>query len=117
MTPTYLTLQSVDSVKQALDPRVMDNAHICQLHYKTAWVHDERPNFYKSIFVVLQMLDKEPPLAQMWVETRWEYLQSINILNGVLSMVPLVWLLYRLQNYLRATHISNVWKDILKISR
>ena len=60
---------SVDSVKQALDPRVMDNAHICQLHYKTAWVHDERPNFYKSICVVLQMLDKEPPLAQMWVET------------------------------------------------
>ena len=102
----YLTLQSVDAVKQALDPRVMDNAHICQLHYKIAWVHDERPNFHKSICVVPKMLDKEPPLAQMWVETRWEYLQSINILNGTLSMVPLVWLLYRLQNYLRATHIS-----------
>ena len=78
-------------------PRVMDNAHIFQLHYKTAWVHDERPNFYKSIYVVLKMLDKEPPLAQMWVETRWEYLQSINILNGTLSiangtlsMIPLV---------------------------
>ena len=26
--------------------------------------------------VVLKMLDKEPPLAQMWVETRWEYLHQ-----------------------------------------
>ena len=47
VTPTYLTLQSVDAVKQALDPRVIDNADICQLHYKIVWVHHERPNFYK----------------------------------------------------------------------
>ena len=38
----------------------MDNAHICQLHYKIArvQVHHERPNFYKSIYAVLKILDK-----------------------------------------------------------
>ena len=52
----------------------MDNAHICQLRHKITWVHHERPNVYKSIYVVLKILDKEPPLPQIWVETRWEYL-------------------------------------------
>ena len=36
----------------------MDDAHICQLHYKIAWVHRVRPNFSKSMYVVLKILDK-----------------------------------------------------------
>ena len=62
--PTYLTLQSVDAVKQALVSFKGD---------KIAWVHHERPNFCKSMYVVLKILDKEPPLPQMWVETHREY--------------------------------------------
>ena len=94
---------NVDDVKQAL---VSFNGD------KIAWVHHERPNFYKSMYVVLKILDKEHPLPQIWVETGWEYRHQH--LNGASSMVPLVWLLHVqwLQNYL---HL-NVWKDILKIS-
>ena len=32
VTPTYLTLQSVDAVKQALDPRVTFVSYITKLH-------------------------------------------------------------------------------------
>ena len=70
----------------------MDNAYKCQLHYKIAWVHHERPNFYKSMYVVLKILDKESPLPQSG--SRHAGSTSINILNGTLSMVPLVWLLH-----------------------
>ena len=28
------------------------------------------------MYVVLKILDKEPALPQMWVETRWEYLHQ-----------------------------------------
>ena len=95
----------------------MDNAHICQLHYKIAWVHHERPNFCKSICVVLKMLDKEPPLAQMWVETCWKYLHQhlewyskygsscLALAHKIVTKLPTC-----------DSHL-NVWKDILKISR
>ena len=50
----------------------MNNAHICQLQYKFGWLHHERPNFYKNMYVFLGILDKPPSLPQIWVETRWE---------------------------------------------
>ena len=77
VTLTYLTLQSVDAVKGD-----MDNAHMCQLHYKIASVHHERPNFYKSIYGVLKILDKDPTSPQMWVKIRWEFM---NVSNGTLK--------------------------------
>ena len=98
--PTYLTLQSVDAVKQALVSFKGD---------KIAWVHHERPNFCKSMYVVLKILDKEPPLPQMWVETHREYRHQHLEWCGAPSIVPLVRLLHVqwLQNYL---HL-NVWKE------
>ena len=47
----------------------MDNAHVCQLHYKIACVHHERPNFYKSIYVVLKILDKDPHSSNVGQDT------------------------------------------------
>ena len=92
-----------------------DNAHICQLHYKIAWVHHERPNFYKSIYAaVLKILDKEPHLLKCG--SRHAGSTSINVLSDTLSMVPLVWLLH-VKWLLPASDLHlNVWKDILKIS-
>ena len=94
----------------------MDNAHICQLHHKIALVHHEKPNFYKSIYAVLKILDKEPHLLKCG--SRHAGSTSINVLNDTLiSMVPLVWLLH-LKWLLPASDLHlNVWKDILKISR
>ena len=57
----------------------MDNAHICQLHYKIAWVHHERPNFYKSLYVVLKILDKEPHFLKCG--SRHAGSTSINVLK------------------------------------
>ena len=93
----------------------MDNAHICQLHYKIAKVHHERPNFYKSIYAVLKILDKEP--HSLKCGSRHAGSTSINVLNDTLSMVPLVWLLH-VKWLLPASdlHLKS-WKDILKISR
>ena len=94
----------------------IDNAHICQLHYKIAWVHHERPNFYKSMNVVLKILDKKPPLPQMWVETRWEYLhQQLEWYSKYGSFC--LALTRKMVTKLPASdsHL-NVWKDILKIS-
>ena len=82
----------------------MDNAHICQLHYKIAWVHHERPNFFKSIYAVLKILDKEPHLLKCG--SRHAGSTSINVVNDTLSMVPLVWLLHENGYYLRLTYIS-----------
>ena len=94
----------------------MDNAHICQLHYKIAWVHHERPNFYKSMYVVLKILDKEPPLPQMWVETRWEYLhQHLEWYSK--SGSSCLALARKMVTKLPASNSHlNVWKNILKIS-
>ena len=47
----------------------MSNPCIQQLHYKIAWLHQKRPNFYKSMYAILGLFYKEPPLPQMWVET------------------------------------------------
>ena len=91
----------------------MDNAHICQLHYKIAWVHHEKPNFYKSIYAVLKILDKEPHLLKCG--SRHAGSTSINVLNDTLiSMVTLVWLLH-VKWLLPASDLHlNVWKVILK---
>ena len=62
-TPTYLP-QRLSSRLCLWSKGDMDNTHICQLHYKIAWVHHERPNFYKSIYAVLKILDKEPHLLK-----------------------------------------------------
>ena len=39
-------------------------------------MHHEKPNFYKSMYKILGIMEKEPPLPQMWVETWWEYLHK-----------------------------------------
>ena len=93
----------------------MDNAHICQLHYKITLVHHERPNVYKSIYVVLKILDKEPHFLKCG--SRHAGSTSINVLIGTLSMVPLVWLLHVKWLLPASDSHLNVWKDILKISR
>ena len=67
--------------------------------------------------VVLKMLDKEPPLAQMWVQTCWEYLQSINILNGTLKYGSSCLAHVQVTKLPACDSHLNVWKDILKISR
>ena len=78
----------------------MDNAHICQLHYKIAWFHHE---IYKSIYVVLKILDKEPHFLKCG--SRHVGSTSIKVLKGTLSMVSLVWLLY-VKWFLPASDIS-----------
>ena len=83
----------------------MDNAHICQLHYKITWVHHERPNFCKSIYV-------EPHLLKCG--SRHAGSTSINVLNGTLSMVPLVWLLHVKWLLPASDSHLNVWKVIVK---
>ena len=90
----------------------MDNAHICQLCYKITWVHHERPNFYKSTYVVLKILDKEPHLLKCG--SRHAGSTSINVLNGTLSMVPLVWLLHVKWLLPASDSHLNVWKVIVK---
>ena len=54
----------------------MSNPHIQQLSNKISWLHHERPNFYQSMYTILGLLDKEPPLPHMLVETRWGYLHN-----------------------------------------
>ena len=93
----------------------MDNAHICQSHYKIAWFHHERPNFYKSIYVVLKILDKESHFLKCGSRNTGS--TSINVLKGTLSRVPLVWLLHVKWLLPASDSHLNVWKDILKISR
>ena len=103
-SPTYLILLSVDAVKQALVSFKGD---------KIAWVHHERPNFCKSMYVVLKILDKEHPLPQMWVETRREYRhQHLEWCSRYSSSCLALARTIMVTNYL---HL-NVWKDILKIS-
>ena len=94
----------------------MNNAHICQLQYKIGWLHHERPNFYKNMYVVLDILDKPPPLPQMWVETRWEYLHKnlewcnkygsacLSLARKIVSRLPA-----------SDSHLA-VWKQVIKVS-
>ena len=78
----------------------MDNAHICQLHYKIAWFHHE---IYSSIYVVLKILDKEPHFLKCG--SRRDGSTSIKVLKGTLSMASLVWLLH-VKWFLPASDIS-----------
>ena len=40
----------------------MNNNHVLQLLYKVSLLHHERPSQYKSMYVSLGILSKEPPL-------------------------------------------------------
>ena len=51
----------------------MNNNHVLQLLYKVSWLHHERPSQYKSMYVSLGILSKEPPLSQSFIDTRWTY--------------------------------------------
>ena len=51
----------------------MNNNHVLQLLYKVSWLHHERPSQYKSMYVSLGILSKEPPLPQSFIDTRWTY--------------------------------------------
>ena len=42
----------------------MTNKHVQQLHYKIAWVHHEKPDFYQSMYKTLEILEKPPPLPR-----------------------------------------------------
>ena len=89
----------------------MDNAHICQLHYKITWVHHERPMSTNQYMLSLKFWIKSPTSSNVGRDT------SINVLNGTLSIVPLVCLLH-VKCLLPASDSQvNEWKDILKISR
>ena len=94
----------------------MSNPHIQQLHYKIAWLHHERPNFYQSMYTILGLLDTEPPLPQMWVETRWEYLHNhlhwyAQYESPCLSLVKKM--IARLSS--SDSHLS-IWKNVIKWS-
>ena len=54
----------------------MTNIHVQQMHYKIGWVRHEKSEFYKSTYKRLGIFETSPPLPQMWVETRWEYLHK-----------------------------------------
>ena len=41
----------------------MTNIHVQQTHYKIAWVHQEKQEFYKSVCKILGILEKSPPLS------------------------------------------------------
>ena len=68
------------------------------------------------MYVVFKILDKEPPLPQMWVETCWEYLHQhlewyskygssyLALARKMVTKLPA-----------SISHLS-VWKDFLKIS-
>lgn len=53
----------------------MNNNHVLQLLYKgwLAWLHHQRPSQYKSMYVSLGILRREPPLPQSFIDTRWTY--------------------------------------------
>ena len=90
------------------------NPHIQQLHYKIAWLHHEKPNFYQSMYTILELLDKEPPLPQMWVETRWEY----NHLQWYAQYEsPCLSLAKKMIAHLSSSdsHLS-IWKNVIKWS-
>ena len=93
----------------------MNNAHICQLQYKIGWLHHERPNFYKNMYVVLGILDKPPPLPQMWVETRWEYLHK-NLEWGNKYGLACLSLTRKIVSRLPASDYDlAVWKQVIKV--
>ena len=93
----------------------MTNIHVQQIHYKIAWIHHEKPEFYKSMYKLLGILEKSPPLPQMWVETRWEYLQKhlqwfskyeiacLSLAKKMISRLP------------SSDSHFNVWKDTVKM--
>lgn len=94
----------------------MANTHVQQMQYKVAWVHHQKPEFYQSMYKILGILNKPPPLPQMWVETRWEYLHNhlewfskfgtacLNLAKKMISRLPS-----------SDSHL-NVWKDIVKMN-
>ena len=94
----------------------MSNIHVQQMHYKIGWVHHHgKPEFYQSMYVKLGILEKEPPLAQMWVETRWKYLHNhlewcSKYQSACVNLAKKM--LLRLPN--SNSHLS-VWKDIVKM--
>jgi len=51
----------------------MNNNHVLQLLCNVSWRHHERPSQYKSMYVSLGILSKEPPLTQSFIDTRWTY--------------------------------------------
>ena len=103
-SPTYLTLQSVDAVKQALVSFKSD---------KIAWVHHERPNFCKSMYVVLKIQDKEHHFLKCG--SRHAGITAINIFEWCSKYSSSCLALSRtMVTKLPAPH--NLWKDILKIS-
>ena len=69
----YLTLQSVDAVKQALDPRV-----IWIMHTFVSYITKLHGSIMKSTNQYMLSLKSwiKSPLPQMWVQTRWEYLHQ-----------------------------------------
>ena len=93
----------------------MSNIHVQHMHYKIGWVHHAKPEFYQSMYVNLGILEKAPPLPQMWVETRWEYLHNhlewyskyesacVNLAKKMVLHLPN-----------SDSHLS-VWKDIVKM--
>ena len=91
------------------------NIHVQLMHHKIVWVHHEKPEFYKSMYKILGILEKSPPLPQMWVETRWEYLHKhlrwfskyeiacLSLAKKMISRLPS-----------SDSHLT-VWKDIVKM--
>ena len=93
----------------------MLNIHVQQMHYKIGWVQHAKPEFYQSMYVNLGILEKAPPLPQMWMETRWEYRHNhlewyskyesacVNLAKKMVLHLPN-----------SDSHLS-VWKDIVKM--
>lgn len=54
----------------------MTSFNLFQLHYKTGYVHHQRPTYYKALYVSEGILARPPPLPQEFVETRWSYIHE-----------------------------------------
>ena len=87
---TYLTLQSADAVKQALDPRV-----IRIMHTFVSYITKLHGSIMKGQISTNQyMLSLKSWIKSPTYGSRHAGSTSINVLNDTLSMVPLVWLLH-----------------------
>ncbi|XP_065178845.1 uncharacterized protein LOC135809422 [Sycon ciliatum] len=54
----------------------MASFNMCQMQYKIAYLHHQKPTYYKSLYVSLKILAKPPPLPQEFIDTRWSYIHE-----------------------------------------
>ena len=94
----------------------MNNNHVLQLLYKVSWLHHERPSQYKSMYVSLGILSKEPPLPQSFIDTRWTYYYETLQWHLKYGKACLQLAESLLQRMLKSDSHYIVWQNVIKLS-